>query len=88
MKLAALFAVVLLTGCSTVVTQRAPFPEAPDSALVSCPDLALVPSGTEKLSEILNVVTSNYAEYHICRAKVDAWIEWHRSQTEISNRNN
>jgi uncharacterized protein YceK len=88
MKAAVLLATVLLAGCSTVVTQKSPFPEAPESLLAACPELKLVQDGTTSLSKVLSVVTDNYAEYHACRAKVDAWIDWHKRQTEIANKNN
>ena len=87
MKILYIISVLLLAGCSTVVTQRAPMPEAPESLLKACPELKTVPDGTTSLSTMLTVVTDNYAEYHICRAKVDAWIDWHKRQTEIANKN-
>lgn len=75
--------VILLTGCSTVVPVKQKFPPASPSLMVSCPDLKTV-GNTEKLSDVLKVVTENYSQYHECRAKVDAWIEWYnKQQTEF-----
>lgn len=73
---------ILLTGC---VSLGPKFPDVADEDLLkACPDLKLSPN-TEKLSVVLAVVTENYAEYHICRAKVDAWIDWYNKQKKISN---
>ena len=87
MKIVAIICSALLAGCSTVVAHKSPFPEAPESLLKSCPELKTVPEGTTSLSKVLSVVTDNYSEYHVCRAKVDAWIDWHRQQTGIANKN-
>jgi hypothetical protein len=32
---------------------------------------------------MLKVVVTNYGQYHECRAKVEAWIDWYKSQKEI-----
>ena len=76
--------IILLTGCSTVVPVKQKFPPATQSLMIACPDLTEVKE-TEKLSDVLSVVTKNYSEYHQCRFKVDAWIEWHKQQKQISD---
>lgn len=80
-KLLALLAVVALVGCSSVPVARH-FPEVPEELKVACPDLSEAPA-TEKLSEVITVVTDNYSKYHECRIKVDSWIMWYNSQKEI-----
>jgi len=80
-KLLALLTVVALAGCSAVPVARH-FPEVPEELKVACPDLTEVPA-TEKLSEVIVVVTDNYSKYHECRIKVDSWIMWYNSQKEI-----
>ena len=72
---------LLLTGCLTVPVKQS-FPEIPEELKVSCPDLSQV-ENTEKLSVVLDTVVKNYTEYHECRVKVDAWIEWYNKQKEI-----
>jgi hypothetical protein len=67
-----------LTGCTTVPVKRS-FPEVPNEIMQACPDLKKV-EHTEKLSDVLRVVTDNYGQYHECRAKIDSWIEWYNSQ--------
>lgn len=79
--LISLFAALVLAGCD-FNRVRPDFPEPPESAMESCLDLHLVPE-TDRLSVVLDVVTTNYAEYHICRAKVAAWQEWYTQQKAI-----
>ena len=35
------------------------------------------------MSDVLETVTMNYSQYHECKNKVDAWIEWHKQQKQI-----
>jgi hypothetical protein len=72
----------LATGCSTTVPVKRTFPEVPAEILQTCPDLSKT-APTTKLSDVLVVVTENYSKYHECRIKVDAWIEWYKSQKEV-----
>ena len=73
----------LLFGCliGTAPVKRN-FPEVPQELMETCPDLKTVPD-TEKLSDVLKVVTDNYAQYQECRIKVDTWIEWYKTQKSI-----
>lgn len=82
MKIIALLTVVLLAGCSAVPVARH-FPEVPDELKVACTDLGEVNPATDKLSDVVSVVTDNYSKYHECRIKVDTWNEWYKSQKEI-----
>lgn len=82
-KLLLLIPIVLLTGCLSTPVKRN-FPEVPKELMEACPDLKTVPE-TEKLSEVLKVVTNNYGQYHECRIKVDTWIEWYNTQQQIFN---
>ena len=72
---------LLLTGCLSTPVKRS-FPNVPEDLKQECPTLELV-KPTEKLSDVLDVVTDNYAEYHKCKIKVDSWIEWYDSQRKI-----
>lgn len=81
MKKLILLTAVLLTGCISVPVQRK-FPDAPQALFEPCVDLSLHPS-SKKLSDQLKVVTQNYGEYHICRAKVNSWVTWYNEQKKI-----
>jgi len=86
-KIIPLLILISLVGCATgpktnvVMT----FPTAPQDLTTTCPDLATVDPNTEKLSDVLNVVTANYSQYYECKVKVDAWIEWYNTQKSIND---
>ena len=73
---------MLLCGCGKA-KYTVEFPMYPASLETSCSELTLVKDNEEKLSEVLLVVVDNYGKYHECKAKVDAWIEWHKEQKKI-----
>ena len=77
-----LLILLLLTGCSTTVPVARKFPDRPDSFQNPCAPLSQIKDGTTKLSEVIEVVADNYAEYHLCSDKVDMWIEWYKLQKE------
>ena len=81
-KLLLLVPVLLLTGCLTTAPVKRNFPEVPKELMESCPDLKTVPD-TEKLSDVLKVITDNYGQYQECRIKVDTWVEWYKTQKQI-----
>ena len=74
---------LMLTGCLETIPVKHQFPPVFSEIMVSCPGLAKIPAGTEKLSDIVSVVSVNYGEYHMCKAKVDAWINWYNEQKKI-----
>ena len=82
-NLALIFLLLILSGCATKVPVAMKFPAAPESLLITCKDLEQVKPNEEQLSEMLKVVVTNYGQYHECRAKVEAWIDWYKSQKEI-----
>lgn len=74
----------LLVGCSPKVTPvKRSFPPAPPSLQQECPNLKLIPEETNKLSEVLSVISTNYGTYHECKIKVESWIEWYKKQKQI-----
>ena len=81
-RLLALVPIILLTGCLNTPVARH-FPEVPEELKTACPSLEQVDPNTTKLSEVVRVVTDNYTQYHECRVKVDAWIEWYQTQQAI-----
>ena len=84
MKYAILLLPIFLTGCFKSIPVKMSFPDAPAEMKVSCPSLKEVKDNAE-MSDILQVVAANYANYHECKNKVDAWIEWHKQQKQISD---
>jgi hypothetical protein len=47
-----------------------------------CSPLLEVPK-TTKLSEVLKVVTENYALYGACQIKNETWLDWYQKQKKI-----
>ncbi len=83
MKLAWILTLMLLvTGCSTTVPVARKFPEVPQDLKQACPTLQQTPAEAA-FSDILSIVTTNYALYHECRARQDAWIEWYDAQKKV-----
>lgn len=78
-----LLVVLVLAGCDDSVPIAPKFPEVPAELLMACPSLQTVDPSTTKLSEVIGVVSTNYMQYHECRAKVDDWITWYNTQKKI-----
>jgi hypothetical protein len=81
MKYTLLILPFLLAGCLATPVKRN-FPEVPAELKVACPDLQKVKDDA-KLSDVISTVSTNYTQYHECRAKVDAWNEWYKNQKEV-----
>ena len=77
--------IVLLSGCGITTPVKRNFPEVPSELRETCPDLKMT-EPTEKISEVVKVVTDNYSQYHECRIKVDAWTEWYNTQKKIADK--
>lgn len=71
-----------LTACVAVPVERN-FPAVPEDLTKQCPNLEEVPTNTTKLSDVLLVVTNNYALYHECALKVETWNEWYKTHKRI-----
>lgn len=83
-KLILLLPIVLLSGCfATAVPVKRNFPAAPPELMAACPDLKKINEDVNQLSDVLRVVTDNYAQYKECQIKFDGWIEWYNSQKKI-----
>lgn len=86
MKVLILACALLLAGCSTTVPVTVKFPQVPPELLETCPEsLQALPSNPQ-LSQLVRTVAENYTEYHVCRERVQAWIEWYSTQSEIYGR--
>ncbi len=85
MKYVLLLAPLLLTGClfKEPVPIKQVWPDVPKELLEACPDLKQVDPDKNKLSDIISVVSDNYATYYDCKAKVDDWIVWYNGQKKI-----
>ena len=81
-RLLLILPVLLLTGCLGTAPVQRNFPDVPDELKIACPDLNMV-EPTTKLSDVVTVVAKNYGQYQECQVKVDAWIEWYKSQKQI-----
>ncbi len=85
MKLLIFLAPFLLTGClfKQPVPIKQVWPDVPKELLEACPDLKLLDPKTDKLSDIVAVVSDNYSTYYDCKARVDDWIVWYNGQKKI-----
>lgn len=81
MRIAIIALALLLSACTAVPVDRK-FPSIPVELQQACPDLKLV-EPTTKLSEVVDIVVTNYGQYRECQVKVDSWIEWYNKQKEI-----
>jgi len=81
-RLLILLTILTLTACTSVPVARH-FPEVPSELLVACPDLKTIDTATDKLSDVVIVVTTNYNQYHECKIKTETWIDWYKSQKGI-----
>ena len=84
MKFLSLIPILFLVACSTVTPVERKFPSVPSDLMEACPELKQT-QPTDKLSDVLKVVVDNYGQYHECRIKSDAWIEWYNKQQQIFN---
>lgn len=83
MKIWLLSLALLLTGCTTVVPVKQPWPEAPGvQSMLPCPNLKKLEDSTT-LSSVAKTVSVNYDEYYTCAVKLDAWQEWYKKHKII-----
>lgn len=68
---------MLLSGCLSTLPK---WPDRPEGVSEECPELKTVPAGTTKLSEVLDVINDNYAEYHKCKIRAQLWNKWYEKQ--------
>jgi hypothetical protein len=72
---------LLLTACTSIPVDRK-FPTVPAELQQSCPDLKLI-NPTTKLSDVVDIVVTNYGQYKECQVKLDSWIDWYNTQKQI-----
>ena len=78
-KLILLASALLLTGCLTTAPK---FPDLPPEISQTCPELREAEKSPD-MSKLLDTVVQNYGTYYECRVKIDAFIEWHKSQKKV-----
>ena len=82
MKFKIIASTLLLTICTACIPVDRTFPTIPVELQQACPDLKLI-NPTTKLSDVVDVVVTNYGQYKECQIKVDSWIKWYNTQKEI-----
>lgn len=73
---------VICMGCSTPVTLKPKFPDAPKDLMTECQQLSTFNKPKVLLSELMVKMTENYTTYYKCAAKVEAWQTWYIEQKE------
>jgi hypothetical protein len=81
MKFKIIVLTLLLSACTAVPVDRK-FPSIPTELTQACPDLKLI-NPTTKLSDVVDIVVTNYGQYKECQVKVDSWIDWYNTQKQI-----
>jgi hypothetical protein len=81
MKFKIIALTLLLSACTSVPVDRK-FPSVPTELTQACPDLKLI-NPTTKLSDVVDIVVTNYGQYKECQVKVDSWIDWYNNQKQI-----
>ena len=81
MKFKIIALTLMLSACTAVPVDRK-FPTIPTELVQACPDLKLI-NPTTKLSDVVDVVVTNYGQYKECQVKVDSWIDWYNTQKKI-----
>jgi hypothetical protein len=79
MKLYLILISILIAGCTTLPA-KPEWPRAPNVG--TCPELDIATT-SDKLSDLLSTITTNYGKYHECAERVKAWQSWYTEQEKI-----
>jgi hypothetical protein len=82
-KLAIVFLLSALTGCSTTAPVIVKFPEAPPTLMEPAGKLAPLTKEKPELSDIIENTNENAGKYYQLREKYRAWQEWYTQQKQI-----
>jgi hypothetical protein len=82
-KYLVVLSMLVLSGCATVTPVKQKWPDVPQEISEACPQLQKLPDNTEKLTDVVSTVSTNYGTYYECQAKLEAWIEWYKTQKSI-----
>lgn len=77
--------VISLSGCGTLFTKAAKFPDTPEELTTECADLTLHTETDGKLTSTMTIVVENYSKYYQCSEKQKGWIDWYNSQKKIND---
>jgi len=83
MKAVILTITFLLSGCTTFVTVKRNFPEAPVTLMVKCPQLETVQGDKVAITDMLKTIVNNYRLYYECSNRVEGWGDWYVEQKKI-----
>jgi hypothetical protein len=82
-KLALVFLLAVLTGCSTTAPVIMKFPEAPPSLMEPGDKLTPLTKEKPELSDLIDNANENAGKYYQLREKYRAWQEWYTQQKQI-----
>ena len=84
MKKLFLICLVCISGCSTTVPVKIPFPDVPPLLMEPSVNLKTLDGSKElQLSDILENVNENAGKYYVLKAKLAAWQEWYAAHKKI-----
>jgi hypothetical protein len=83
MKIAVILVSLLLTACSVSVPVKQRFPTMPPELQKPCADLTSIETKTVTLSQMIDVVVTNYGTYYECQAHNRAIVDWYGKQKQI-----
>jgi hypothetical protein len=82
-KLAIVFLLAALTGCSTTAPVVMQFPSAPPTLMEPADKLSPLSKEKPELSDIIENANENAGKYYQLREKYRAWQEWYTQQKQI-----
>jgi hypothetical protein len=85
-KIIALISILVLSGCSTTVPVKQPWPELPSEFPKECRELKLLEGDKVTLSKLMETVAANYGIYHECALHYRSTVEWYNKQRDIFNK--
>jgi hypothetical protein len=88
MKKLILIALLALAGCATRPTTNSVMPDwpaAPSDLQAPAEELEPLDEKQNKLSDLLENSTNNYAKYYVLKQKYEAWQQWYTTQQQIWN---
>jgi hypothetical protein len=82
-KLAIVFLLAALTGCSTTAPVVMQFPAAPLTLMEPADKLTPLTKEKPELSDLIENANENAGKYYQLREKYRAWQEWYTQQKQI-----
>ena len=82
-KLAIVFLLAVLTGCSTTAPVVMKFPEAPPTLMEPAGKLTPLTKENPELSDMIENANETAGKYYQLREKYRSWQEWYTQQKKI-----